>query len=704
MQKKKIIVFGSGSGSNFEAIAERIRSEKLPIEIAYIFSDNSKAFILERAKRLGIQSYLIDYSTQKDKTQFNKKILSFLQSVEPWDLVVLAGYMRILPTQVVRAYPNKIINIHPSVLPAFPGLASIEKALKAKVKLTGVTVHYVDEGIDTGPIIAQTPVEIAENETLQTLEEKIHSAEHQLYIKCIKSILLGQKETDSARPRALISVSDKTGIAEFASGLVSLGWEIFSTGGTAKFLQAHAIPVTPVERVTDFPEILGGRVKTLHPRIFSGILARRSDALHRQQLTDEAIASIDLVAVNFYPFREAAKQSNLTESELIEEIDIGGPSLVRAAAKNFEDVTVVVEPTDYLQILEELKAPEKIQIEMRRRLALKAFERVAELDIEIYQTLAKRFGLEASTFFTAHRQVHALRYGENPHQRAWLLENIFEAGFSSNVKVVWGKKLSYNNWLDVDSVLGLLAELKSPAAVIVKHNNPCGVARGQTLNEAFEKALASDPISAFGGIVGLNETVDEKLAETLNEIFLEIIIAPAFTPEAEKILQKKKDRRLLRLRRLTRPALELRFLSGDLLAQECDALIYDEHSWRVLDNESISDKERSDLLFAFAVAKHVKSNAIVVAKDEATLGIGAGQMNRVASVKLALEAAGQKARGAVLASDGFFPYADSVQLAAQFGIKSIIQPGGSVRDEEVFEAARRQQIKMVLTGVRHFKH
>jgi phosphoribosylaminoimidazolecarboxamide formyltransferase/IMP cyclohydrolase len=522
------------------------------------------------------------------------------------------------------------------------------------------------------------------------------------------------------RPKALLSVSDKTNIAELARGLVELGWEIVSTGGTAKFLSERKIPVTPIESVTGFPEILSGRVKTLHPKIFGGILALRDDPKHQSELTAQAIPKIDLVCVNFYPFVEAARKPNLTEAQLIEEIDIGGPSLVRAAAKNFQHVIVLTDPSDYETVLDELRQGGVSEV-TRRRLALKAFAKVAELDIAIYQTLQERWALtphpslpspsqgrgdggEGERLFLAYTKAQELRYGENPHQRAALYRNALAPGLSSQIEVLWGKELSYNNWLDTESALALLGELAPPACVIIKHNNPCGVARGKTLLEAYERALECDPVSAFGGIVALNQTVDRKLAEKLNEIFLEIVVAPDFAPDALPILQQKKDRRLLRYRELRFPKETLRFLGGDLLIQDADAIVIQENSWKVLDDVALSEAERRDLIFAFTVCKHVKSNAIVVAKDEATLGIGAGQTNRVGAARIALAQAGERARGAVLASDGFFPFPDTVELAAQYGIASIIQPGGSVRDSEVFEAARKHKITMVLTGVRHFRH
>jgi phosphoribosylaminoimidazolecarboxamide formyltransferase/IMP cyclohydrolase len=522
------------------------------------------------------------------------------------------------------------------------------------------------------------------------------------------------------RPKALLSVSDKTNIAELARGLVELGWEIVSTGGTAKFLSERKIPVTPIESVTGFPEILSGRVKTLHPKIFGGILALRDDPKHQSELAAQAIPKIDLVCVNFYPFVEAARKPNLTEAQLIEEIDIGGPSLVRAAAKNFQHVIVLTDPSDYETVLDELQQGGVSEV-TRRRLALKAFAKVAELDIAIYQTLQERWvltphpslpspsqgrgdGGEGERLFLAYTKVQELRYGENPHQRAALYRNALAPGLSSQIEVLWGKELSYNNWLDTESALALLGELAPPACVIIKHNNPCGVARGKTLLEAYERALECDPVSAFGGIVALNQTVDRKLAEKLNEIFLEIVVAPDFAPDALPILQQKKDRRLLRYRELRFLKETLRFLGGDLLIQDADAIVIQENSWKVLDDAALSEAERRDLIFAFTVCKHVKSNAIVVAKDEVTLGIGAGQTNRVGAARIALAQAGERARGAVLASDGFFPFPDTVELAAQYGIAAIIQPGGSVRDPEVFEAARKHKITMVLTGVRHFRH
>ena len=525
------------------------------------------------------------------------------------------------------------------------------------------------------------------------------------------------------KSRALLSVSDKTNITELAHGLAQLGWEIVSTGGTAKFLQDHKIPVTPIESVTGFPEILSGRVKTLHPKIFGGILALRDDTKHQNDLTAQAIHKIDLVCVNFYPFIEAAQKPNLSEAQLIEEIDIGGPSLVRAAAKNFQHVIVLTDSADYPLALEELRRG-GVSEKTRRELALKAFAKVAELDVAIYQTLQQRWALTPAALplscssptgeglgvraddrlFLAYRKAHELRYGENPHQKAALYQNALALGLSKQIEVLWGKELSYNNWLDTESALALLSELEPPACVIIKHNNPCGVARSKMLLEAYERALECDPVSAFGGIVAVNQTVTRELAEKLNEIFLEIVVAPGFAPDALPVLHQKKDRRLLQCAQLSFPKQTLRFLSGDLLIQDSDGVVIQESSWKVLDDVKLTEQERRDLLFAFTICKHVKSNAIVVAKDGATFGIGAGQTNRVGSAKIALTQAGEKARGAVLASDGFFPFPDTVELAAQYGIAAIIQPGGSVRDGMAIEVADRHHMAMVFTGRRHYRH
>lgn len=701
---KKIIVFGSGEGTNFQAIADAIRREGAPIEVLFVFSDDPHAPILSRAERFGIPTRAIDYGSCRDEKEYNARVLELLVEAEPWDLLVLAGYMRILPPEIVRRYAGKIVNIHPSLLPAFRGLRAVERALEAGVKVTGVTVHLVDEGVDTGPILAQEAVPVLPGDTPETLRERIHAVEHRLYFQVIKRLLFGEAPP---RRRALFALHDRTGAVDFARGLLQLGWEIVATPGTARTLREAGVPAIPVEALTGYPELLGGRVKTLHPALFAGLLAKRDDPAHLGDLSRFGLAPIGLLCVNFYPFAEVARRG-ASDGELLEEIDIGGPALVRAAAKNL--AIVLVDPADYGPVLEELRSGD-VGEGTRKRLALKAFSVVAELDAAIHRALASRWGdFPADQLHLSFLRAEALRLGENRHQRAWvyapaegtaLAPPLWEA-----LELLWGKPLSYNNLLDLEAAARLAAELPPPAAVIVKHAAPCGAAVGASPLEAYRAALACDPVSAFGGIVAVNGIVDAELAWALNEHFLELVVAPGFTPEALEVLKAKKNRRIVRLplERLRGPALELRSLGGDLLLQERDAAILTSEGETALAEASVDGGTKRDLLFAFAVCKYVKSNAIVVAKGGRTLGIGGGQPSRVRAAEIALKAAGERAQGAVMASDGFFPFPDAVELAAAAGIKAIIQPGGSVRDREVLEAAARHGIAMVLVGIRHFRH
>ncbi len=493
---------------------------------------------------------------------------------------------------------------------------------------------------------------------------------------------------------ALISVWDKRGLADFAKGLVDLGFSLLSTGGTAKALRDAGLEVKEVSEIAGFPEVFGGRVKTLQPLIFGGILFRRGT--DDQDAEAHGIPTIDLVCVNLYPF-EATAAKNPELSELVEMIDIGGPSLIRAAAKNHESVMVVVDPDDYAWVLEGIKKHGGSLCEKgKRRLALKAFARTAEYDSAIYRELWARFRPDETPehLFLHEPLAQGLRYGENPHQKAaYYGESPWEQ--------LWGKELSYNNILDATAAWECLSEFAEPAAVIVKHLIPCGVAVRDGIDDAFASAYEADPVSAFGGIIALNRPLTPGIAEKLNTFFSEIVMAPDFQPDALEILKKKKDRRLLLIRGETKPSWQIRSVLGGILIQEPDDLLNEK--WELVSGE-MDEKTEGDLLFAWKVVKHVRSNAIVVAKNSTTLGVGAGQPNRVGSAEIALRQAGDKARGAVLASDAFFPFPDSVELAAEHGIMAIIQPGGSVRDEEVIAAAMRLGIAMVLTGTRHFNH
>ena len=509
--------------------------------------------------------------------------------------------------------------------------------------------------------------------------------------------------------RALVSVSDKTGILEFAKELVSLGVEIVSTGGTYKALTEAGIPALYVSEITGFPEILDGRVKTLHPAIHGGILARRSEPEHLKALDEQGIVPIDLVVVNLYPFREVAARGGAWE-ELIENIDIGGPSMVRSAAKNHEDVIILVHPEDYGEVLDQLKQDGNCSIDKRKRLAVKAFQHTAEYDACIYAALSG-----PSKFIPGPvvEKVGDLRYGENPGQTAALFRDARNPAGSSIALIdavqLQGKELSYNNWLDTDSAFKAAQEYGSsePAAVIVKHTNPCGAALGETIEEAFDKAYDSDPVSAFGGIIVLNRPVTQALASTLAEVFWEVILAPVFSEEACQILKAKPNLRLMTLNGaawLASPDPEWRSIQGGFLVQERDLQPSPPESWTLVTKSRPSEAELHDLAFAWKAVKHVKSNAIVLAKDLATIGVGAGQMNRVGAAEIALKQAGEKARGAVLASDAFFPFPDAVRMAGEYGVRAIVQTGGSLRDKESTDAADELGMAMLHTGVRHFKH
>ena len=517
-------------------------------------------------------------------------------------------------------------------------------------------------------------------------------------------------------PTALLSVSNKEGLVPLAQGLLAAGYQLISSGGTAAALSAAGVPVTKVAEHTGAPEILGGRVKTLHPRIHGGILAKRSESSHQSDLVDQGIAPIDVVVVNLYPFRETIARPDVSWDAAIENIDIGGPAMVRAAAKNHADVAVLTSPAQYPAFLKALAAG-AISPELRRQLALEAFSHTAEYDTAISQWLSAQLASQsAGTFSLELPARQSLRYGENPHQSAtWYAQPGAGLGAGEQLQ---GKELSYNNILDLEAALATVREFGyggqpaggnafKPAAVVVKHTNPCGVATGTGSANAIERALDADRLSAFGGIVAINGPVDGPTAGHLTSLFLECVVAPSFDPEARELLSAKANLRLLELapeaiERASRQ--QLRSVLGGLLVQDLDDQPVDETAWQVVSKRQPSPQELADLAFCWRLVRHVRSNAITVARGGQSLGIGAGQMNRVGSAKIALETAGDKARGAVLASDGFFPFDDTVRLAAQYGITAVIQPGGSVRDADSIAACDELGLAMVTTGRRHFLH
>ena len=509
------------------------------------------------------------------------------------------------------------------------------------------------------------------------------------------------------KKRALISVSNKEGIVEFAKGVVELGFEIISTGGTKKTLADHGIPVISVSDVTGFPEIMDGRVKTLHPFIHGGLLGKQNDESHLAQLDEQGIVPIQLVCVNLYPFQEAISKPEVAVEDAIENIDIGGPAMLRASAKNHESVAVVVDPADYEKVLDAFRTG-GLSILDRRKLAAKVFRHTAAYDALIaeYMTnLAEEDQPENLTVTYTLKQP--LRYGENPHQKAAFYAKPLGTSFSiAAARQLHGKELSYNNINDADAALQIVKEFDLPAAVAVKHMNPCGVGTGETIYAAFQKAYEADSTSIFGGIVAFNREVDEETAQALHEIFLEIVIAPSFTDEAVEILTTKKNIRLLSIQFKGKDQKEkkLSSIAGGLLVQDADEAILQDAKLQVVTKREPTDSEWKALRFGWKVVKHVKSNAIVITDQQMTLGIGAGQMNRIGAAKIALEQAGEKAKGAIMASDAFFPMDDTVEAAAKAGITAIIQPGGSKRDEDSVKKANEYGIAMVTTGVRHFKH
>ncbi|MGI6161706.1 MAG: bifunctional phosphoribosylaminoimidazolecarboxamide formyltransferase/IMP cyclohydrolase [Christensenellales bacterium] len=506
------------------------------------------------------------------------------------------------------------------------------------------------------------------------------------------------------KKRAFISVSDKSGITNFAKGLIEAGFEVVSTGGTAKTLAQAGIDVVGVSDITGFPECLDGRVKTLHPMIHGGILAMRSNKEHMEQISKLGITPFDVICVNLYPFKETIMKPGVTLEEAIENIDIGGPSMLRAAAKNWQDVAAVTDSADYSRVLDQLKGG-GISRETKFELCLKVFEHTAAYDAMIASYLRKQAGggypKKLTLTFDLAQQ---LRYGENPHQSAvYYHDAVPDEGGLHQAEQLNGKELSFNNINDANGALALLSELKETAAVAVKHANPCGVAIGKSVYEAYVKAYESDPVSIFGGIVALNGTVDAQTAAKMAEIFLEIIIAPDYTQEALDILRKKPNLRVLRLPlENLAPKLDIKRVAGGLLVQDADHEDYAE--LQTVTKRKPDKKEMDDLLFAWKVVKHVKSNGIAIAKDGCSLGIGPGQVNRIWAAEMALERSGERVRGAVMASDAFFPFEDCVQAAAKYGITAIIQPGGSVRDKESIDACDKHGIAMVFTDMRHFKH
>ncbi len=512
--------------------------------------------------------------------------------------------------------------------------------------------------------------------------------------------------------RAILSVTDKSGLVEFARKLAGMNIELVSTGGTAKLLRDSGISVKDVSELTGFPEMLDGRVKTLHPKVHGGILHRRDNSAHRAAVAEHGIPAIDMVVVNLYAFEKTAAKPGVHFEELIENIDIGGPSMIRSAAKNFQDVAVVTSPSDYEAIADEIAQTGGLSKETKWRLAQKAFATTAAYDSAIASTLERvhlngGFELQPATTFPQTLRLRFektmdLRYGENPHQKAAMYVDGSGTGVA-NARQLQGKELSYNNIVDLQAAWDLAQEFDEPVCAIIKHTNPCGTATGKTLAEAYVRALECDPVSAFGGVIGVNRPVDAAAASEMAKLFLEVIAAPAFDPAAKQIFASKKNLRLVEVSAGEQNWV-LKNVSGGILVQDADRHQLAESDLKVVTKREPTPEEKRALLFAWKVCKHVKSNAIVYARDGQTVGVGAGQMSRVDSAKIGAMKAQLPLKGTVAASDAFFPFPDSVEEIARAGTTAVIQPGGSVRDQEVIEAANRLGLAMLVTGVRHFRH
>ncbi len=763
----RIAVGVSGGGSNLRALAAAADRGELGGAIVLVFADRPCP-ALDWAVEQGIETALVPAAPAGDEAARREEdtILAETLRATAIDLVVLAGYMRIVGPRTLAAFPERILNTHPALLPAFRGAHPVRDALAAGVVLTGATVHLVDETLDGGPIVAQEAVPVLPDDDEASLHDRIRVVEHRLLPRAVALALAGALRHEPGAPRttvdvvgaearlprprrALLSVSDKTGLVDLGRRLIGLRFELVSTGGTARALREAGLPVTDVSAVTGFPEMLDGRVKTLHPRVHAGILADGRLVEHRRQLVAAAIAPFELVVVNLYPFAAAAERPGITFDELVEEIDIGGPSMVRAAAKNHASVAIVTSPARYEAVAAALEGEGTVPAGLRAALAVEAFRHTAAYDARISSELPGRMAAAGialpdepgfpgasdpfpPTLVVGLEKVETLRYGENPHQPAARYRRPgagpTDGPFATDAPPLQGKPLSYNNVLDASAVAALAGALRGPGCVIVKHTNPCGAAERPTLLEAWQAALAGDPVSAYGGVVGLTGRVDRTLAEALTGIFLEVVVAPAFDAGALALLATKPNLRLVVDPTLERtggaagstiagrpagaspdPLGAIRTAGGAVLVSAPDTVPDDPATWTTATSRPPTPAEARDLDLAWRLARGVTSNAIVLVRDGRLLGIGSGQTSRVDAARQAVDKAraisGPEATlGAACGSDAFFPFPDAVEVCLAAGATAFAQPGGSVRDEAVIAVAEAAGATMVLTGTRHFRH
>jgi len=726
----RLVVMVSGNGSNLQSLIDAIEGGGLRAAIVLVVSSDPEAFALKRAIDAGIPAIALprgrgpEYDRIASREAYDRTLAETIEPYAP-DYIFLLGWMRILGDEFISRFPGKIVNLHPALPGTFPGTHAIERAWKAfgrgEICETGVMTHFVpDEKIDAGPVIASERVTIGVKESLDDLEKRMHEIEHRVVLETAFR-LLEKKNGKGGQdmPVAIISVHDKTGLVEFAGELEKLGWNILASGGTAKALKGAGISVREIADYTGAPEILGGRVKTLHPAIHGGILARGSGD-DFNEIKRLGYKAVDLVVVNLYPFERTIADPFSSYEDGVEQIDIGGVALIRAAAKNHERVTVVCDITDYQAVLGEFKARGSVPDAMRQRLAAKAFAHTALYDTAIGSWLAGKVDAAATAgpAATADAKIpipyvlrgwkaQGLRYGENPHQSAELYS--FEKGTGPlGGSVLQGKELSYNNILDLDAAWHAAGRFSRPAVVVVKHLSPCGIAESQssgegTLPSTLSLAIECDPVSAYGGVIATNAVFTAECVNVLGSLFVECIAAPGFDDEALAILAKRKNLRLV-VPGMGMQHDEIRSVLGGFLRQDVDADDPSGTGWRTVSKREPTEDELVDLRFVWKACMSAKSNAIVLASGGATVGIGSGQPNRVDSVRIAAQRAGDRAKSSVLASDAFFPFPDSVEEAARAGVTAIVHPGGSIRDIESLAAADKSGIAMVITGVRHFRH
>lgn len=720
----RVLVLVSGSGTLLQALLEATSDPEYPVDVVAVGADRDGIEGLARAERAGIPTFSRRLKDHSSRQEWDRELAEACAEHEP-DLVVSAGFMKLVGQDFLARFHGRYLNSHPALLPSFPGVHGVRDALEYGVRVTGATLFVVDAGVDTGPILAQQAVEVRPDDDEESLHERIKAVERRLLVDTLEQLarhgwtVQGRKvsvgvttNSQERRPirRALIGVSDKAGLLELATGLHAAGVEIVSTGGTARTISAAGVPVTPVEELTGFPEALDGRVKTLHPRVHAGLLADMSNAEHAEQMAQLDIAAFDLLVVNLYPFVQTVA-SGAAADEVVENIDIGGPAMVRAAAKNHANVGVVVEPSHYEWVLEQVRAGGFTRSE-RTELAAAAYRHTASYDVAVASWMSAQTAPEGESFpgwmGETWERRSALRYGENPHQPAALYVSGGAASGLAAAAQLHGKEMSYNNYVDADAAWRSAHDHAETCVAVVKHANPCGIAVSDVdVADAHRKAHACDPVSAFGGVIAANTEVSVAMAEQIADVFTEVVVAPGYAEGALDVLSRKKNVRILTAQPPQSGRVEMRAISGGMLVQGADAIDAKGDAaadWTLAAGEPADAATLRDLEFAWRTCRAVKSNAILLADDGATVGVGMGQVNRVDAARLAVSRGGDRVSGSVAASDAFFPFPDGLKVLTEAGVRAVVQPGGSIRDEEVTAAAEAAGITLYLTGTRHFAH